>query len=370
MVEKTFTTPVGNLELLRHPVRERSQLRAWDAADAYVLRHLSEQTVDGPVVLLNDAFGALSCGLAAHGPVSVPETAMARTATVKNRKRNRLAEPSFADGAHDLPAQVATLVVKVPKSLGQLEDQLHRLRPQLADGALVVGAGMVRSIHTSTLDLFESIIGPTVTSLAERKARLIHASYDSTLDVGENPWPAVWSHDGLTLSSDGGVFSASSLDIGTRFLLDNLPDIPDGRVVDLGCGNGVLGVVAGRANEVTEVVFIDAAERAARSAARSWTANHGDRPAAFHVADRMQQVVDPASVDLVLNNPPFHDERAIGDATAWDMFVDAHAVLRPGGELRVIANQQLGHHSRLHKIFGNCEAVASNRKFVVLSSIR
>jgi len=43
-------------------------------------------------------------------------------------------------------------------------------------------------------------------------------------------------------------------------------------------------------------------------------------------------------------------------------------VLRRGGELRVVGNRHLGHHARLRKIFGNCETIAANRKFVLLSA--
>ncbi|MEM9655189.1 MAG: methyltransferase, partial [Actinomycetota bacterium] len=81
-------------------------------------------------------------------------------------------------------------------------------------------------------------------------------------------------------------------------------------------------------------------------------------------------VVEPGSIDVIVNNPPFHEDRAIGDATAWDMFVDSQVSLRRGGRLIVVGNRHLGHHARLKKIFGNCETVASNRKFVVLSARR
>ena len=62
--------------------------------------------------------------------------------------------------------------MRVPKSLALLEDQLLRLAPAVHEGTVVVGTGMVKEIHTSTLQLFERILGPTRTSLAEKKARL------------------------------------------------------------------------------------------------------------------------------------------------------------------------------------------------------
>jgi 16S rRNA (guanine1207-N2)-methyltransferase len=72
----------------------------------------------------------------------------------------------------------------------------------------------------------------------------------------------------------------------------------------------------------------------------------------------------------VVNNPPFHDDHAVGDATAWRMFRDAHRALRPGGELWVVGNRHLGHHAKLGRLFGGCTTVAANPKFVVLRAER
>ncbi|MEH6474017.1 MAG: methyltransferase, partial [Halopseudomonas sp.] len=76
------------------------------------------------------------------------------------------------------------------------------------------------------------------------------------------------------------------------------------------------------------------------------------------------------SADLILNNPPFHQQQTVGGHIAKQMFGDAKRVLRHDGELWVIGNRHLGYHVQLRKLFGNCELVASNPKFVVLKSIK
>ena len=385
-VERTVVVPQGTFELHRHPERPRSTLRAWDAADAYALRWLAEhwQAEDSvaveTVALVNDGFGALACALRPHEPAVVTDSVSGRTGIAANLDRNNFASLAVKTEVSALPDQLSVVVIKVPKSLGGLEEQLHQLRPKLSPSTVILGAGMVKQIHTSTLTLFETIIGPTTTSLAAQKARLIHCTFDPSLPPPPNPWPVTWRHGGVEVVNHGGVFSAASIDIGTRFLLEHLPTAhPGGQdssgqeaavIVDLGCGNGVVGATVAMADDRAQLHFIDASARAVDAARLTWRANHGDRPAEFHDADRMANAVEPASADLVVVNPPFHDERAIGDATAWDMFVDSHTALRSGGELRVVGNRHLGHHTRLQKIFGNCETVASNRKFVVLSAIR
>ncbi|MFK7887932.1 MAG: class I SAM-dependent methyltransferase, partial [Gammaproteobacteria bacterium] len=76
------------------------------------------------------------------------------------------------------------------------------------------------------------------------------------------------------------------------------------------------------------------------------------------------------SVDLVLNNPPFHAGGAKTSSVALEMFAEAKRVLKTGGQIQVVGNRHLGYHKRLRNIFGNCETVATNDKFAVLRAIR
>src|SRR3546814_3920373 len=94
-----------------------------------------------------------------------------------------------------------------------MEDQLRRLRPHLRAGSVVVGAGMTKDVHRSTIALFEAAVGPTPTSRARKKARLLLASVDPTLDPGPALAPVRWtSPDGIEVHSLPGVFSATGLD--------------------------------------------------------------------------------------------------------------------------------------------------------------
>ena len=89
----------------------------------------------------------------------------------------------------------------------------------------------------------------------------------------------------------------------------------------------------------------------------------------FQVADGLAGIATE-SCDLVLCNPPFHQDRTVGDLLARRMLQDAHRVLRPGGELRLVGNRHLGYHARLTDLFGGCALVAEDRRFSVLSAAR
>ncbi|WP_459754361.1 methyltransferase [Streptomyces sennicomposti] len=376
-----MTTPWGEPALSRFPVDPRDRLRAWDASDEYLLRHLAEQAIDlsGTVVVVGDRWGALVTALAAHGPTQITDSYLGQEATRLNLARNG-AEPDavrLLTTQDPPPDRIDVLLVRVPKSLALLEDQLLRLAPAVHEGTVVVGTGMVKEIHTSTLTLFERILGPTRTSLAERKARLILCTPAPSLERPANPWPytytlpgGIGAVSGRTVVNHAGVFCADRLDIGTRFLLRHLPDGRGARrVVDLGCGNGVVGTAMGLAHPEAEVLFTDESFQAVASAEATYKANGVPGHAEFRVGDGLSGVPD-GSVDLVLNNPPFHSHQATTDATAWRMFTGARRALRPGGSLWVVGNRHLGYHLKLRRLFGNSELVASDPKFVLLRAVK
>ncbi|MQY05866.1 Ribosomal RNA large subunit methyltransferase G [Actinomadura sp. RB68] len=371
-------TAWGEYGLARFPEDERNGLRAWDAADEYLLRHLADEAVDlaGPLVVVGDRWGALATALARHRPVQISDSFLGQAATRANLARNGGGEVRLLTTRDAPPERIGVLLVRVPKSLALLEDQLRRLAPGVHEGTVVVGTGMVKEIHTSTLRLFEEILGPTRTSLAVKKARLIFCTPDPAIPRAPSPWPLTYrlpdgagAVSGRPVVNHAGVFCADRLDIGTRFLLQHLPEQGDfRRIVDLGCGNGVVGTAAALAHPDAELLFLDESFQAVASAEATYRANAGGR-AVFRAGDGMAGV--PAgSVDLVLNNPPFHSHQATTDATAWRMFTGARDALAPGGELWVVGNRHLGHHVRLRRIFGGCTTVAANPKFVVLRAVR
>ncbi|GGY73925.1 methyltransferase [Streptomyces anulatus] len=380
-----LTTSQGAFELARFPEHPRDPFRAWDAADEYLLRQLTDPEtgpvdLSGTVAVVGDRWGALATALAAHRPVQISDSYLARRATLANLARNGLDQDAvrLLSSRDTPPDRIDVLIVRVPKSLAFLEDQLHRIAPAVHAGTVVIGTGMVKEIHTSTLKLFERIIGPTRTSLAVRKARLIFCTPDPALPRTPSPWPYryelpadVGPVAGLTTVNHAGIFCAERLDIGTRFFLKHLPSRGGAvRVVDLGCGNGVLGLSAAVSNPEAHLTFVDESYGAVASAEETFRAGApAGAKADFLVGDGLDGL-DPGSVDLVLNNPPFHSHMATTDATARTMFTGARTALRQGGELWVVGNRHLSYHTHLRRIFGNCTTVAGDPKFVVLRAVK
>ncbi len=370
--------PQGSFALQRYPRLPKETLRAWDAADEYLLQHLHEAGLpqaQNRVLILNDSFGALAVALAEVRPWLLSDSWLAHQGALANLADGGLATDSvrLLSSLQAPPGALDLVLFKVPKTLALLEDQLHRLRPHLHPGTRVFGAGMAKTIHTSTLELCERILGPTTTSLAQKKARLIFCTPDLQRDPGPSPYPGQFRLEatGDLISNQAAVFCREGLDIGTRCFLDQIPaDQAPRRILDLGCGNGILGLVAARRNPRAELTFTDESYMAVASAEANFRAAFGaTRSARFLVTDVLEGV-PRGSAELVLNNPPFHQQHALGDQTAWRMFCQAREVLVRGGELRVVGNRHLDYHLKLRRLFGNCTLLASNPKFVILQAVR
>lgn len=375
-MENTLIVPQGQFQLQRLPYRKHELLRAWDAADEYLLNHFAQYckpAAKAKIVIVNDSFGALAVALADYQPIAISDSYLSQQATQLNLHANQRAVETvqLLDSLSLPEVDIDYLLIKAPKTLALLEYQLHRLRPLLKPDCTVIIAGMVKNLPPTLWKIVEKLIGPTKPSLAVKKARMIFAEFDPQLSIPPNPYPSHYLLEGteLVISNHANVFSRDSLDIGTRFLLQHLPTNSSYQdFIDLGCGNGLVGLTIARQMPAANLWFVDESFMALASAKQNFVAAlPANRVVQFVAADCLNGFA-ANSADCVVCNPPFHQQHTVGDHIAWQMFQQAHKVLRSGGELRVIGNRHLNYHLSLKKLFGNCRQVAANAKFVIFSS--
>lgn len=359
--------------LKRFPARKNDPLRAWDAADEFILQEVQGKIQsEHKVLIINDSFGAISTVLADVKPHWISDSFISQQACKQNLALNRLSEALISWGdAQEWPKQKFDWVlIKLPKSHAQLEDQLYRLRDCIHKDTRIIACAMSKNLHSQTIKLFEKLIGSSHTSLAQKKARLLFAKAEQ-LNHQDSPYPKSYQlkQYQLEVFNHAAVFSQQKLDIGTAFLLENFPENHNYKnIVDLGCGNGLLGIRAAQLHPEARIDFYDESQAAIASAKLNVQRNNlsGDR-LSFYLSNCLDGA-DESSADLVLNNPPFHQQHSISSHIAKQMFLQSKKVLKPGGELWVIANRHLGYHKDLDKIFGGHKLVKSNSKFVILKA--
>lgn len=369
--------PQGEFELLRNP--RHDDLQAWDAADELLLAHLQEIRIlnrDSRVLIVNDSFGALAVALADSRVYSWNDSCLAQQAMMDNLSLNgyQAGHIEINSGIDFPDYAVDCVLLKIPKTLALLEHQLFQLRRLLHRDTRIIAAAMARFIHSSTLELFETILGPTTTTRAWKKSRLIKTERDHSMNEGQSQLPQCYQlvvDREYQISNHAGLFSRDRLDQGSRLLIENMPVAENyKRIVDLGCGNGVLGLIAASLNPQARLLFSDESHMAIASAKENFHHAFTQQRQAVFMAGDCLQTLAPNSQDLVLNNPPFHQQHNNSDAIAWNMFKDARRVLVVGGELWVVGNRHLGYHAKLKKLFGNCETRAGNKKHVILKATK
>jgi 16S rRNA (guanine1207-N2)-methyltransferase len=367
-------SPFAQLDLIRQPEQSDEPLQAFDAADEYLLNHIAEHglTLQTRVLVLNDNFGALAISLAPHATVvSSTDSFLGVQALEKNLARNGQAFDAVPviPASEPLTGVFDWVLIRVPKTLALLEEQLIRLHGKLAPGAKVIAAGMIKHLPRSAGELLEEYIGPVQASLAVKKARLLFVTPEEK-PVPSSPYPTRYTLDEpkIELLNHANVFCRDGLDIGTRAFLPFLPkNLGSARVADLGCGNGVLAIASALDNPDAQYTLVDESLMAVQSAQENWRAALGERDAVIQAGDGLAGQA-PDSLDVVLCNPPFHQQQTVGDFLAWRMFQQARAALVTGGALYIVGNGHLGYHSKLARLFRGVEQVGSTPKFVVLKA--
>ncbi|CEL31573.1 methyltransferase [Pseudomonas fluorescens] len=367
-------TPFAQLDLIRQPEQQNEPLQAFDAADEYLLNYLAaQQPVAGTrVLVLNDSFGALAASLLGKVEVSSSgDSFLGFQGLEKNLLRNGQAFDAIQGipASEPLVGPFDRVLIRVPKTLALLEEQLIRLQGQLAPGAEVIAAAMIKHLPRAAGDLLERYIGPVQASLAVKKARLLIATPEAK-EPAVSPYPSRYRLDapGIELINHANVFCREGLDIGTRAFLPHLPkNLGSARVADLGCGNGVLAIASALQNPDAHYTLVDESFMAVQSAAENWRAALGDRDMIVRAGDGLAGQ-EAQSLDVVLCNPPFHQQQVVGDFLAWRMFQQAREALVVGGALYIVGNRHLGYHSKLARLFRGVEQVANTPKFVILKA--
>lgn len=160
-------------------------------------------------------------------------------------------------------------------------------------------------------------------------------SADPTVAFKRAPVVAdVWGHE-LRLTSGSGVFAQGRVDIGTAILFRETAPPAGGRILDLGCGWGVIGLAIAKAVPDAVVTAVDVNERAVLLA--------GENAAALGLADRFTAttpdgVAVDASYDEIWSNPPIR----IGKEALHALLLTWLPRLAPGGRAVMVVGKNLG----------------------------
>ncbi|MBC7004384.1 16S rRNA (guanine(1207)-N(2))-methyltransferase RsmC [Photobacterium sp. BZF1] len=167
----------------------------------------------------------------------------------------------------------------------------------------------------------------------------------------------------LTIRSLPGVFSHGEFDQGSKLLLETLPSLK-GRVLDFGCGAGVIGAVMKTNNPSIELELCDISALAIASAEETFRENQLE--ATFTATDVYASLKGP--YDYLISNPPFHAGLKTFYAATEDFIAKAPQYLRNEGQLIIVANSFLRYPPLIEESLGSCETTAKNNKFSIYTA--
>lgn len=191
--------------------------------------------------------------------------------------------------------------------------------------------------------------------------------YSQSPTSESRPVAASFSYRGhdLTLMTDAGVFSRGELDNGTRILLEALPEEIHGRVLDLGCGWGPVGICVGLENPDAQIVFSDINERALRLTQDN-ASRYGIK-GTFIQSDGFSGI--DGIFDCIITNPPIRT----GKQVIYQMFADAQKQLTESGSLYIVIRKQQGAESAkkyLQTLFPDVTVIDKSGGFWIIRCIK
>jgi len=345
---------------------------SWDDVNPGTAALIDAMEVDSTEVALDLGCGTGLIGLAAARlapagratlvDVNAAAVACARQTLTANGILN--ATVRLGAGA-DAVEEYDVVLSHLPRGRGVMERLIHDAARALKPGGRFYLVAHKRAGVKGAIAYASQVLGRAGVVRQKRGYHVALATKErpQTLEARENFSSLEIVLDGLptTFVSQPGVFAWDRLDDGTAALIRAMEIHPGETVLDLGCGTGLLALVAARRGG--RVTAVDADLRAVESTRRTLAANQvaGE----VLISDCAQAVLD-RRFDVVVCNPPFHQGVGVAYDVARQMVRDAATVLRPGGRFYLVSNAFIRYERETKGRFATVDEIFNDRRYRVL----
>lgn len=168
----------------------------------------------------------------------------------------------------------------------------------------------------------------------------------------------------LVLQTNEEIFSPTAIDKGTRAMLSFVSFSPEDKVLDLGCGCGVVGIWAAKQIGAEKVFLCDISENAVQLSRQNAKAN-GVEAVVIRQSDGLKNIPE-ADFTLILSNPPYHTDFSV----AKEFIEDGFCKLSAGGKMLMVTKRLDWYKNRLSAVFGGVTVKEKDGYYVFIAEKR
>ena len=169
----------------------------------------------------------------------------------------------------------------------------------------------------------------------------------------------------MEFASSSGIFSKSRIDRGTIVLLESMALPVQGKVLDMGCGCGVIGITVSKLNPRLEVTLVDVNPAAVKLSRENIEDNHVINATALQ--SDLYGSLQERQFDLIISNPPL----AAGYKTIFPLLEGARIHLNEGGSVQIVLRKGVVAIPRkMQEIFGNVQLLSKKSGYRVFRSVK
>lgn len=168
----------------------------------------------------------------------------------------------------------------------------------------------------------------------------------------------------LVLQTNEEVFSPTAVDRGTKAMLSFVEFKSEDKVLDLGCGCGVVGILAAKQIGADKVVMCDVSQNAVQLSGQNAELN-GVGSVIIRQSDGLKEISE-RDFTLILSNPPYHTDFAV----AKGFIEDGFKKLSVGGKMLMVTKRLDWYRNKLSSVFGGVTVKEKDGYYIFIAEKR
>lgn len=339
-------------------------------------------------ILFGARHGALPAALSLLNPSAFLTCLSSNWITIQNIHKTLIHNNIDNLKIHQYPADPAliqksfdTAIMLAPKGRSLARRWLLEIHKLLkSEGVLYLGGANDIGVRSMIKDASELFVQAEILGY-KRGARI--AKINNKKEERDFPeWarihgitPGTWQEfkveigaNKISIRSLPGIFSADHLDEGTGLLLENIYVPENARVLDIGCGYGIIGMTAALKQASAQVEMIDVDLMSVAASTENIRLNSLVNARAL-ACDLLSENTT-GLYQLILSNPPFHAGKQTNYFISEALVEQASHCLAPGGEFTLVANRFLRYDKLMEKFFSGVTIKVQTNKFHIITGVR